>query len=127
MGFRERKKTLRVKQKVRITVTKEKYVSLVGATVLGAAWCPRCAAVTTMLTPDQAASVADVNTRQIFRWLEAGTLHCVETENPSPLVCLASLPCAAEVSDSHADEALVALARGVLHSTRKVKQDGQLG
>jgi hypothetical protein len=125
--FRERTTTLRVKQKIRITVTKEKYVSLGGTALHGAAWCPRCAAVTTMLTPDQAAALADVNTRQIFRWLEAGGLHYVETESPSPLVCLASLPCDAGVNDSPADDALVALARGVLHSTRKVKQDGQLG
>jgi hypothetical protein len=118
---------LRLKQKIRITVTKEKYVSLGGAAALGAAWCPRCAAIKTMLTPDQAAFLAGVNTRQIFRWLEAGTLHYVETESPSPLVCLASLPRADELDDSHADDALVALARGLLNSTRKVKQDGQLG
>jgi hypothetical protein len=103
----ERAKTLRVKQKIRITVTHENYVSLRGAGALGAAWCPRCAAVVTMLTPDQAAALADVGTRQIFRWLESDRLHFVETGSTSPLVCLASLPTAAscEVNDDDAREA----------------------
>lgn len=50
-----------------------------------------------MLTPEQAALVARVSTRQVFRWLEAGRLHFVETASLSPLVCLASLPLAGTV------------------------------
>lgn len=89
-----RRSAVRVKRKVRITVTQERIVSLRGAQVPGAAWCPGCAAVVAMLMPDQAAAIAGVSTRHIFRWLEANRLHFVETGNASPLVCLDSLPTA---------------------------------
>jgi hypothetical protein len=115
---------LRTKQKIRITVTQEKYVSLRGAAMPGAAWCPRCAAFATMLTPDQAAALAGVSTRHIFRWLESDRLHFVETENPSPLVCLASLTVANEIDAQPTSDTVV---RGVLNLTRKVRQDEQLG
>lgn len=97
-----------MKQKIRITVTQETRVSLRVAGAIGAAWCPHCAAVVTMLTPDQAAALADVGTRQIFRWLESDRLHFVETDCLSPLVCLASLPVttACEVNDDEAREAI---------------------
>lgn len=67
-------------------------MTLGGANESSAAWCPRCGAFVTMLTPEEAAAVACVKTRDIFRWLESERLHFVETENLSPLVCLASLP-----------------------------------
>ncbi|MDT7602229.1 MAG: hypothetical protein QOF61_226 [Acidobacteriota bacterium] len=109
-----------MKQKIRITVTHEKYVSLGGAGALGTAWCPRCAAIATMLTPDQAAALADVSTRHIFRWLEANRLHFVETETRSPLICLASLPLACEVGDLVESDGFV---QGVLYPTR----EGEIG
>lgn len=45
-----------------------------------------------MATPDHAATAARVSTRLIFKWVEADSVHFVETQAPSPLVCLRSLP-----------------------------------
>jgi hypothetical protein len=81
-----------LKRTVRITVTHERIVSLRGGGEFAASWCPRCAATVTMLTPNQAASVAGVGTRDIFRWLADDRLHFIETTSFSPLVCLESLP-----------------------------------
>jgi hypothetical protein len=63
-------------------------------------WCPRCADFVAMLTPEQAAAVAGVSTRHVFRWLEADRLHFVETTGLSPLVCTASLPATAARGDA---------------------------
>ena len=85
---------MRLKRTVRITVTQVHRVSRAGVG-RERRWCPRCADFVAMLTPEQAAAFAGVSTRHVFRWLEAGRLHFVETASPSPLVCLASLPEAA--------------------------------
>ena len=45
-----------------------------------------------MLTPEQAAAVAKVSVRVIFRWLESGAIHFVEGTDGSLAICLRSLP-----------------------------------
>ncbi len=79
---------MRLKRTIRITLTQVHSVSHAAVS----RWCPRCADFVAMLTPEQAAALAGVSTRHVFRWLEADRLHFVETTSPSPLVCLASLP-----------------------------------
>ena len=94
---------MRLRRKVRITLTEERVVSAIaGGAADGAgggqvvvAWCLRCATSAAMLTPEQAAAQAGVSARQIFRWLEAGLLHFVEADGPWPLVCRPSLFAAA--------------------------------
>ena len=44
-----------------------------------------------MVTPDQAAQLCQVSTRTIYRWLEAGKIHFMETEKGFSLICLQSL------------------------------------
>jgi len=43
-----------------------------------------------MVTPDAAASASGQSVRTIYRWLEAGRLHCSEEER-GLLICLAFL------------------------------------
>jgi predicted site-specific integrase-resolvase len=43
------------------------------------------------VTPEEAAALAAVSTRIIYRWVEAGQLHFNETAEQSPLICLNSL------------------------------------
>lgn len=82
-----------LKRKVRVTVTQELFVSLgVRGDARASAWCPRCAAIVRVVTPDEAAAVAGVSTRRIFRWLESNQLHFFETARLSTLVCFESLP-----------------------------------
>jgi thiol-disulfide isomerase/thioredoxin len=60
------------------------------------AWCPPCAAEARMITPDEAAAVADVNVRTIYRWVETARVHFMEVNSGALLICLDSLPVDAE-------------------------------
>ena len=93
---------MRLRRRFRITLTQVNDVTLAGTGGRESWWCPRCADFVEMLTPEQAAAVAGVSTRHVFRWLEADRLHFVETASLSPLVCLASLPSAAGGADAAA-------------------------
>ena len=53
--------------------------------------CPQCAA-NVLLTPDEAAIIAQTTTRTIFHWVELGQLHFVETDEGELLICPNSLP-----------------------------------
>lgn len=55
------------------------------------AWCPVCAKSVVMVTADEAAIVASVSTRTIYRWVEDGKVHFTEGPEDSLLICLDSL------------------------------------
>jgi excisionase family DNA binding protein len=44
-----------------------------------------------MATPEEAAAIAGVSTRAIYRWIEAGELHFLEGPERNLLVCSTSL------------------------------------
>ena len=54
-------------------------------------WCGVCAGPSRMLTPDEAAALAGVSPRTVYRWVEAARVHFAETPDGSLSVCLASL------------------------------------
>jgi len=53
-------------------------------------WCPVCQTYELMVSPTAAAAACMQSIRTIYRWIEAGKLHCSE-EAAGLLVCLASL------------------------------------
>ncbi len=53
--------------------------------------CAECSDPVGMLTPEEAAAVADVSTRAIYRWVEEGAAHFTETPEGLLLICLNSL------------------------------------
>jgi len=55
------------------------------------AWCEQCGAEALMVTPDEAATLCSTDARAIFRGVEAGEIHSVETERGALLVCSKSL------------------------------------
>jgi hypothetical protein len=55
------------------------------------AWCGACRAETLMLMPEQAAIVYRTTQREIFRQIENGELHFVETKNGALFVCRKAL------------------------------------
>jgi hypothetical protein len=55
------------------------------------AWCDRCAENVRVLEADGAAALAGTSSQAIYREVEAGRVHFVETEGGSILVCLDSL------------------------------------
>jgi len=56
--------------------------------------CVRCAKPSGMITPEEAAALCDVSTREVYRWLETGTIHFSETTGVL-LICLTSLTASA--------------------------------
>lgn len=47
-----------------------------------------------MVAPEQAAAVAHVPARMIYRWVESGAVHYQQKADGSLIVCLKSLPSA---------------------------------
>ena len=54
-------------------------------------WCAACAQTVMMLTPEDAATVAGVSARTIYRWVETDRAHFDEAPNGTLRVCLNSL------------------------------------
>ena len=54
-------------------------------------WCAACGTQTEMVPVDEAAILRRVDSRTIFRWVEAERVHSSETANGLLLICLNSL------------------------------------
>lgn len=63
-----------------------------GSTNRSAVWCIECSSRVQLVTPEEAAVLARVTTRAVYRWLERGQVHFVETETGTLLICPNSLP-----------------------------------
>lgn len=59
--------------------------------VSAAGWCASCGAKVVLVTAEEAARLSGVTAREIFRRVEAGRLHFVETCGGGLLVCRESL------------------------------------
>ena len=55
------------------------------------AWCEACSSSVPWITPEEAAVLANVSTRTVYRWVEAGRLHFIETARRAILICPNSL------------------------------------
>jgi len=54
-------------------------------------WCVDCAALSQMISPDEAAVLLQTTARSLFRRVEAGEIHFQETDRGALLICRASL------------------------------------
>lgn len=50
-------------------------------------WCGECSAEVEMLQPEEAAAIANVSTRTIYRWIEAAQIHHAESVGGNVIVC----------------------------------------
>lgn len=80
---------MKIRRQTQITILTEKILTVAGGGNQIFGECAKCG--TQMLSVDAAANIARVNSRTIFRRLEAGELHFEETKEGSLLVCSASL------------------------------------
>jgi hypothetical protein len=53
-------------------------------------WCKRCGKEVPMVTPKAAAAVAGVSPRAIYRCVESGELHFIDTSDGALLICSGS-------------------------------------
>ena len=58
------------------------------------AWCATCARPVPMVSAEDAAVLAGVSRRTIYRWAEAGLVHFLETAAGTLLICVDSLSAA---------------------------------
>ena len=56
------------------------------------AYCPQCRQQSWWVTAGQAAQMAGVSTRTVYRWVEEGQVHFEEWEGREIRVCASSLP-----------------------------------
>lgn len=54
-------------------------------------WCSSCRAQATMMTPEDAATLAGTGARSVYRLIELGEIHSEEAPGDLMLVCLGSL------------------------------------
>jgi hypothetical protein len=93
-------KRKRIVRTAEMTIETEESVVLRGSPVprCPVMWCQGCCGQVEMVTPEEAARIAGVNTRMIYRWVEARNIHFVETSEGLLLVCRDSLAGLASVS-----------------------------
>jgi hypothetical protein len=53
--------------------------------------CSECTESSGMITPHEAAAIRRVSTRVIYRWLEDGVIHFIETNKGELFICLKTL------------------------------------
>lgn len=80
-----------MRTKTKITLEKRQRVTIRLRRRLIEVWCGECAAEVQMMPPETAAALAGTTTRSIYRQVEAGGLHFVETEGGAVLICRNSL------------------------------------
>lgn len=81
---------MRSTRSMKITVERERLL-VVQRQKSGEGWCAECSARVMMLRPGEAAAVAAVSDRTIFRQIESHRLHFTETSQGAVLICLNSL------------------------------------
>jgi hypothetical protein len=77
-------------RRMRITIQTERLLVMSSSESLSSL-CAACGEEARMVTIDQAARLARVNSREIYREVEAGMLHFMETTEGSLLICFNSL------------------------------------
>ncbi len=81
---------MRSTRRMKITVERERLL-LVSRHQEVESWCEECGDRVRMLRPEEAAAVAAVSDRTIFRQIESHRLHFTETSHGATLICMNSL------------------------------------
>jgi hypothetical protein len=79
------------KRRTEITIETERLLLLRDSSRSLFLWCDACCAQVRMLTPEEAASTAQVSVRAIYRRVEAGELHFIEMPEWPVLICANSV------------------------------------
>ncbi len=81
-----------MKRRKRIEITVETSLLVIRrGTNRGQVWCLECSSPVQSVTPEEAAVLAGISTRTVYRRVEAGQLHFIETAEQSLMICLNSL------------------------------------
>ncbi|HWP41595.1 MAG TPA: hypothetical protein VNO14_00070 [Blastocatellia bacterium] len=89
----------RRKKRVRITVESDQVYVMRRPVGNLRALCAECGDMVHMIMPEEAMALAGVSSREIYRLVEAGRVHFLETADGFLLICLDSLPARGISSD----------------------------
>lgn len=78
-----------MRRRITIHSTKSRLLTVKGAAQEFSGWCEDCGKVVRMVSPDEAAAIAQASPRAIYRAIEAGEIHFLEL--PTLFVCRDSL------------------------------------
>jgi hypothetical protein len=81
----------RIKRTAEITIERSRLVAATRPRLQKIARCPRCLAEARLITPEEASSLSGVSVREIFRRVEAGRIHFIETSEGLLFICANSL------------------------------------
>jgi hypothetical protein len=107
------------KRRIEITVEKRRLVILSRRNHSINAWCGACGEQVQMVTPDEAAQLCQVSTRTIYRRIETGRFHFIETENGFSLICLQSLESNGDSASGGKEETITRPFRGFFGTSMK--------
>lgn len=82
---------MRAKKRTEITVETHRVLAISRRQISGRAWCSDCGEIVNRVTPEEAAVIAHVSARTIYRWIEAEQLHFTENQTGLLRICLNSL------------------------------------
>ena len=82
---------MRTRKRTEITIETDRIVVLSRRKVSIVSWCRECNQRVQMVTVDEAASIAGVTSRTMYRWADAEKLHFTETADGVLMICGASL------------------------------------
>ena len=85
-------KTRTTKRTTEITIERKRSLSARRIRTRRLTFCPTCACENEFVAPEEAAAMASVTSRTIYRWLEDGKLHFVEPPGGELLICSESIP-----------------------------------
>lgn len=74
-----------------ITIESSRFVAAAMPRIQKIACCPKCLAVVKMISPEEASTLSGVSVREIFRWVEGGRVHFIETREGLLFICANSL------------------------------------
>jgi hypothetical protein len=80
-----------MKKTTKLTIETERLLIIRGGSSHQCARCEACGEVVSMVTVDEGAMLAQVGSRTIYRLVEAGKIHFIETRNELLLICFNSL------------------------------------
>ena len=78
-------------KRTEITIETDRIVVLSRRKDSVVSWCHECGQRTKMVTVDEAAAIAGVTSRTMYRWADAEKLHFTETAAGVLMICCASL------------------------------------
>jgi hypothetical protein len=79
---------VRRKKRTEITIETSRVVVIRQRRSVVRAWCDLCAQPVKVVTAEEAAALASVSMRTIYRWVEAEKVHFTETPEGVLLICL---------------------------------------